>query len=726
MKGLINFFRKLGSAISIYAPAVLFVTLAVLTFVFISQARDVLTISAEHPQGSVMLYLAVLGWAYFTWYSSRIVVYHKPEVQEHKFELSHYLRWTPRALGALCFAAPAIAILDLSYLEIDNFWVYVIGITYFILIIIFSVILNRNRKIARIRPWFWYTLLIAGIGIPILTGIVYHKAGGSHLYKNLLFTSLWLLISSFFFLLFTAKRNKKSSSAESKWVFKWFFIKVCLPRFEKPWFIAFNIISLFIVGFYLFGTLYLPIARFVLPTSAPIIAFIFFLGLGNALSFLSIQIKWNLHITLWAWAFFIASVTEPHWVRMLKGEGILYKDRASFEEYYQSKILDKYDTTDSETVVFILADGGASRSGYWTSSVLGALTDKYGEGFNSRLFAMSGASGGAVGITAYYSLLTDSYDHAGNYRDTAQAFFSNDFLSSTIMNMIGADVFRYIIPNRFFHSDRAGALEYSMENTAQENACAFQFQRPYREYLQQFENELKKESPLPLLMLNTTDLSSGWPGVVSFVNLESIGTKRIDVLNTVDESGLVYGYNDFRLSTAAVLCSRFPYISPAGRIRNSYFIDGGYFDNSGAGIVHEMMLRLDELAARDSLKNLNYVVIHLQNSASKPKTEKRINPLVNDLLTPPMAAAKIIFKQTDMNNQRVKSYLMRRYPGENLDDHWISLNLLGDSSDSTQADQQEETYSMSWVISKTQRENMRKEVDKQLDKYETKLDRWFR
>jgi len=716
MKSIFDFLRKLGSAINIYFPAVVFVTLAILTFTFISQARDVLTISAEHQQGSVMLYLAVLCWAYFTWYSSRIVAYHKPEVKAQEFELNNYLRWVPRALGALCFAAPAIAILDLSYLNIPNTWIYVIAVIYFIAVVIFSVVLNRSKESTRVRSWVWYILLILGLGIPVFIGTTYNSGIGDHLSKNLLYSALWLLISSFIFLFFTALRNKKTSDVEKEWTFRWFFIEVKLPRFEKPWFFAFNIIASFVVIFYMFGTLNLEVARFILPTSAPIIAFIFLLGLGNVLSFLGMQLKWNLHLTVWVWAFVVAMFIEPHWVRMLKGDEVLYNDRPNIETYFENKL------QDDSTLVFILADGGASRSGYWTSSVLGKLTDEYGDNFSSKIFAMSGASGGAVGITAYYSLLSDSVNHRGNYLSTAQNYFSNDFLSYTIMHMVGADIFRYIIPNSFFGTDRAAALEYSLEKTEQSNACARQMAKPYYYYLLQFKKRLEQKRPMPLLMLNTTDLNQGWPGVVSFIDLEGIGSNRIDVLDTVDKSGIVYGYNDIRLSTAAILCSRFPYISPAGRIRNSYFIDGGYFDNSGAGIVHEIMLKLDEL----SPKKLNYKVIHLQNTANKPTKDKRLNPLVNDLLTPPMAAGKIIFKQTDMNNDRLKDYLMRKYEGDELEDHWISLNLLGDNDDSTNANQKEETYSMSWVISKTQRTNMQKEVGKQIGKYKTQFDFWFK
>ena len=73
-----------------------------------------------------------------------------------------------------------------------------------------------------------------------------------------------------------------------------------------------------------------------------------------------------------------------------------------------------------------------------------------------------------------------------------------------------------------------------------------------------------------------------------------------------------------KLSTAVVMGARFPYLSPAGRINNSYYVDGGYFDNSGAGIVNEMLIALNEyirvsISTRPWLAKLRFYVIHAQN-----------------------------------------------------------------------------------------------------------------
>jgi hypothetical protein len=63
---------------------------------------------------------------------------------------------------------------------------------------------------------------------------------------------------------------------------------------------------------------------------------------------------------------------------------------------------------------------------------------------------------------------------------------------------------------------------------------------------------------------------------------------------------------DIRLSTAALLSARFPYVSPSGRLVKcndteqstaTYLVDGGYFDNTGASPIVELWAALEPLVA---------------------------------------------------------------------------------------------------------------------------------
>ncbi len=77
------------------------------------------------------------------------------------------------------------------------------------------------------------------------------------------------------------------------------------------------------------------------------------------------------------------------------------------------------------------------------------------------------------------------------------------------------------------------------------------------------------------------------------------------------------------MASAAILGARFPYLSPAGRIRNEYFVDGGYFDNSGAGVVQELIQGIFDIVEKDrrvggklylQIQRLHFKVLHIVNS----------------------------------------------------------------------------------------------------------------
>ncbi len=169
--------------------------------------------------------------------------------------------------------------------------------------------------------------------------------------------------------------------------------------------------------------------------------------------------------------------------------------------------------------------------------------------------------------------------------------------------------------------------------------------------------------PLPLLYINTTRMQDAQPAVVSNISIKD-HSNRFDVLSLLDSCKDGAEIYDMNLSTAAVLGSRFPYLSPAGAIKNNYFVDGGYFDNSGAGIAHETMLYIDNLQESDKdLKKLlngrkiEYLVVHLQNSPHDSIDLESVHPLINDLATPIKTLAGSYSQQTNVNDVRLYKYL---------------------------------------------------------------------
>jgi hypothetical protein len=177
-------------------------------------------------------------------------------------------------------------------------------------------------------------------------------------------------------------------------------------------------------------------------------------------------------------------------------------------------------------------------------------------------------------------------------------------------------------------------------------------------------------------------------------------------LSLVDEK------KDLKLSSAVVLGASFPYLSPAGRIdrtfaekkngiikestESEYFVDGGYFDNSGAGVVNEMIIGMMELMKEDTAflsrysNKLDFFILHITNDPNpggEPVLEK-VNPLTNDLAAPIKTLIGSYGTQTSVNDSRLENYMINNFGTR----HYTRINLYKPDD--------KMSFPMNWVISK--------------------------
>jgi hypothetical protein len=229
---------------------------------------------------------------------------------------------------------------------------------------------------------------------------------------------------------------------------------------------------------------------------------------------------------------------------------------------------------------------------------------------------------------------------------------------------------------------------------------------------------------LPILCINTTRMQDGSPAVISTVSLgDPEFNNRHDVLDMLDSNV------EMKLSSALVLGASFPYISPAGRFNSSirlkqedgsysafrepeYFVDGGYFDNSGSGVVNEMIGLIQDIMEKDPFylpykEKLQFYILHISNDQQGYRVLKSVNPLVNDLAAPIKTLMGAYGTQTAVNDRRLVNYMTHNYLNG---DHYIKFNLY-EHFDTNR-------YSMNWVISAHALEKMQYRV-----KHHEELDR---
>jgi predicted acylesterase/phospholipase RssA len=325
--------------------------------------------------------------------------------------------------------------------------------------------------------------------------------------------------------------------------------------------------------------------------------------------------------------------------------------------------------------IIIAASGGASRAGFFTTSVLGELLDKsYEHGLSAtelrkRLFAISSVSGSSVGAVMTVAALAaggqDTHvpcrggrslywygDDVKNWRGCLESLTTGDFLTPTFLGL----TFHDMIPFGPWH-DRAAIIEEAWERHFAEAmkdstkyggklpcpadlTCPFYSLRPTADFW------------LPLLVLNGVSVTTGQRIMTTLLapkysgiscpsdaspqecplfaetwffhdflhNAATSNEWRVQLQRNVSQAYLADRVTgDVRLSTAAHNSARFPIVSPPGNIRNrahyivDRIVDGGYLENFGVLAAFELAQAIH--AIRSDLKPL---VLVISNDPDEP------------------------------------------------------------------------------------------------------------
>lgn len=227
----------------------------------------------------------------------------------------------------------------------------------------------------------------------------------------------------------------------------------------------------------------------------------------------------------------------------------------------------KYTPENPFPVVIICAEGGASRSGFWTAAILDTLRKKEKGGFDRHVFAISSVSGGSVGVLAFAA----SSDSLRSQR--LDQFFAHDFLAPITNRLVAGGPLLWMSPWFIPGLDRAHTFENHL-NQALETEI---LNRPSP----RFQNWNPGSGEFkPLLLINAVEAETGRRALLSNrpVQLESRG--QIISLNDMLENRAI------DLAGAMHIGARFPVFSPAAALTDRYaarhhFVDGGYYDNVG-------------------------------------------------------------------------------------------------------------------------------------------------
>lgn len=689
----------------LYGPGVCTVLASYFVFTNLTQGQDILMQVGERTITFLFSVLAVLSWSFFIWYSSRLIGYEKKFI-EPKWP-THFLSHGPRLLAYNAFVSIQAAMLALPTLWEMSFWPLLLFIAihngyYYCLFYTFNKeTRNRLLTISTVVIALAYSIVLLSVSF----GDADHQR---NLPKEIVALFLLQIVCLFIFVkrrvLLDVKGNEKKYDDDAVGYVRVLWRPVIkIPAWfkeeEQRTFNLFNGVAIVAIIFFTITFLNIEMAYSTGPLAVVLLAFGILAGLANFITYGSLRTGSNLFLFLLLIAWLVGNFSkDPYEVQLTKAsEKNIYDKRPDLKMYLGAWIEKRKDAINESTkypVYLILADGGASRSGYWVASVLSAFQEESlklnpNDPFSKHILCLSGASGGSVGNATFYAQLANK--DTSEFVRTSQEFLKNDFLSFSIAHYLGPDLLRHLFP-WIPVSDRAAAISETMDYWSDKN-----LQGAFGKNL----NDVVKESDeLPILFINTTRVQQGTPAVVSTIKLTDF-SKRLDVLEKVDSTGITADAGNITLSTAAVLGARFPYISPAGKIGKHYFVDGGYFDNSGAGVVQEMMHSLDSLLKKmDSatVAKLDFKLIHITNTPFG-ETIEDIHPLANDIAAPLLTVFNTYASQTVVNDHRLTNYMSTRF---GCDSCFHTVNLYKEKG---------EVYPMNWVISKYHLKKMNSRLD---------------
>jgi hypothetical protein len=319
-----------------------------------------------------------------------------------------------------------------------------------------------------------------------------------------------------------------------------------------------------------------------------------------------------------------------------------------------------------------------------------------------RIFIASGVSGGAVGLYAYARQLIAEGDLGGVEADESEGWIEQRLGHDFAAAAVGWALF-HDAPNRLFglHQALGGHCRYPLGDACvdQDRAAVLEeaFDQPWQSgeddpeppegsnmAMPQLRRTLDlrigaadKATPtedearaalVPLLAMNSTltggkaravnsaaDLGS-WP--LADARSPGTGEDTLPLAGTVEIRDALCTTQDMRLSTAALLAARFPYVTPSGRVPDGCadgesvddanrgapceherldpgtkdpiascegrYVDGGYTDNSGLATIilvwpslRQLIVEYNTYAARHGLRKVAPLIVELDNHYQK-------------------------------------------------------------------------------------------------------------
>ncbi len=271
-------------------------------------------------------------------------------------------------------------------------------------------------------------------------------------------------------------------------------------------------------------------------------------------------------------------------------------------------------------IYIVAAEGGGIRACYWTVQVLKQLHINH-PGIYNNTFAVTGASGGTVGLSFFYNYIYQK--KPGNLQDLPallrnESFYSSldtiagaDFLTGVTYGFMFPDLIQRAIPFPIKSFDRAKFLNKDFSNvfsaytanggpTVLDEPIIGVWQREdYYNY--------------PVILYNSLFVEQGQKAIFSPFRLSEKYFR--DVLDIFDTTGVMVPVTEGMVSSA-----RFPVITPPGLMQRKsglkigHLVDGGYFENTAMQTAQQIAILIKKISQKAELsgRKIRPVIISLR------------------------------------------------------------------------------------------------------------------
>lgn len=376
------------------------------------------------------------------------------------------------------------------------------------------------------------------------------------------------------------------------------------------------------------------------------------------------------------WMVFIHK-SRIHDINYVTTNGLSARNRPTlptfFKSWYEANLaeLDVPGDTSEIPIYLVAAQGGGSRAGLWTSSLLNELEVRSDYRFHRHLFAVTSASGGSAGFGATLALWRYAEDSLplpkyeiqrdSLYRHFAVHMFQRNYLTAQFLqlsiNEIGKRALRLCtsrqIGDRNLEHQRyealgfATAVRHGLDSTSDEddsvarrlatvgekgNSAQLNIgsnhpaipNYPFLPYLSYWPaNPDPVKGQLPLYFPITTNIQTGKAGYASALQWDP--ALFIDAIDIIAEAEKGHDGQTLALVTASNLSQLFPVMNSSTYIDNcGNFFDGGLFENMGLPLLTNLYDRLPA-----EIEQATYLSANMKN-----RLRPRLLFLVNAAIEP--------------------------------------------------------------------------------------------